>query len=287
LVDQGVLKKVGRPPLVFYVLTEGEKRIDVSFPQKTQEVIDQNYLYITPTGQLLYGVEGFARWVQTIKEEKKTTQLAEEYVKTHKQARLHFTSKGWIDATDKLNSTFEKVFVDHLLYEDFYSLPKFGKTKLGQLVLYAKQSQQLSLIREVCSLVEPLIKTIIEDYKTEAIAFIPPTIPRKIQLINELRSNLDIGLPEINLVKSYSGEVIVAQKTLAKLDERVTNAKHTIYLKDSNFSFQNILLIDDAVGSGATFNETAKKLKRETTNTKITGLALVGSYKGFEIIREV
>ena len=52
-------------------------------------------------------------------------------------------------------------------------------------------------------------------------------------------------------------------------------------------SFNHVLLIDDAVGSGATLNEIAKQMKNKNIAKKITGLALVGSFKGFDIISEI
>ncbi len=52
-------------------------------------------------------------------------------------------------------------------------------------------------------------------------------------------------------------------------------------------SFNHILLIDDAVGSGATLNEIAFQIKDKNIASKITGLALAGSFKGFEVISEV
>ena len=50
----------------------------------------------------------------------------------------------------------------------------------------------------------------------------------------------------------------------------------------------NVLLIDDAVGSGATLNETAKQMReRGMVKGQIIGLAIVGSYKGFDVISEI
>ena len=48
-----------------------------------------------------------------------------------------------------------------------------------------------------------------------------------------------------------------------------------------------MLLIDDAVGSGATLNETAKKLKQQFGVAQVFGYAVVGSLKGFPVISEV
>lgn len=135
------------------------------------------------------------------------------------------------------------------------------KTRLGTLILYAKQAQNLDLIKQVATEIKPLLLKIISDFKIEAVAFIPPSVPRIIQFMAELEDTLNLPLARINLKKSRAGDVIVAQKTLEKIDERVVNARDTIFIKDTRIPFKNILIIDDAVGSGASLNETAKKIK--------------------------
>jgi predicted amidophosphoribosyltransferase len=52
-------------------------------------------------------------------------------------------------------------------------------------------------------------------------------------------------------------------------------------------SYQNLLLIDDAVGSGATLNQIARKIKVKDIAKTIIGLAIVGSYKGFDVITDI
>lgn len=92
-------------------------------------------------------------------------------------------------------------------------------------------------------------------------------------------------MPETTLLKIFSGDVPIAQKSLSKLSERIENARQTIYVKDPKFSYQRILIIEDALGSGATMNEIACKLDHK--DRLIFGYAVVGSYKGFEVIREI
>jgi hypothetical protein len=41
------------------------------------------------------------------------------------------------------------------------------------------------------------------------------------------------------------------------------------------------------VGSGATINETAVKLKFKQTSVNVSGLAITGSFKGFDVIQEI
>lgn len=67
--------------------------------------------------------------------------------------------------------------------------------------------------------------------------------------------------------------------------DRIINARNSIVIND-NRKFSRILLIDDALGSGATINETACKLKRNGQAEKVFGFAVTGSYKGFEVISE-
>ena len=68
------------------------------------------------------------------------------------------------------------------------------------------------------------------------------------------------------------------------------NARSTIFIDVNKSASQphNILIFDDAVGSGATIHETAKQI-RELINPEgyIIGFATVGSIKGFEVIREI
>lgn len=289
LISLRLLRKVGKPPLVLYVLNNEKFTETSAIPKVIQKQIDADYLYVSPEGRLMYGFKGFVEWVKKIREEKRLLQLSEEYLQTLKRAKRNVTSQGWIDATEKIKSTFKvDSSLDKLLYGDFYSLPKFGKTKLGQLVLYAKQSQNKELIEEVAKIVRPLVEKVIKEFKIDAIAFIPPTVPRNTQFMDELVNFLKLTLPIIELVK-VSGQVLIPQKTLSSLGERITNARETIYMKHiAETSYPNVLLIDDAAGSGATLNEVSSKLKGVMVGkNKIIGFAIVGSLKGFDVIREV
>lgn len=70
-------------------------------------------------------------------------------------------------------------------------------------------------------------------------------------------------------------------KTLRKLEDRIDNAIKTIAINPSQIISGNVLVIDDATGSGATLNETAKKIKNiSKNNIKVIGYSVVGSYKG-------
>ena len=104
--------------------------------------------------------------------------------------------------------------------------------------------------------------------------------------MKELEKNLHLDLRRISIVKAKT-EVMVPQKTLNKLADRIENARKTIIV-DEKGEHKNILLVDDAVGSGATLNETAAQIRvKGIAKGKIIGLAITGSFKGFDVISEV
>ena len=93
-------------------------------------------------------------------------------------------------------------------------------------------------------------------------------------------------IKKLSIIKVKTN-ITVPQKSLSKLGDRIENARKTIIVNDKN-TYKNILLVDDAVGSGSTLNETAKQLKEKGVCTgAIIGLAITGSFKGFDVISEV
>lgn len=291
LVADRVLQKAGKPPLVFYTLTPKPELTheQVLLPKNIQNVIDANFLSITPEGNLLYGLSGFTYWANLYQKNQSFLHLAQKYIKVLKQKTNHTTPEGWIDATAKLKSTFIESHVDYLFYQDIYSYPLFGRTKLAKLVMYAKQAENKKIMDQIVALAKPVIEKVIKKFEIKAIGFIPPTVPRPIQFMDELETRLDLALPKINLVKIIAGDIIVPQKTLAKLEERIINARSSIYLRHiAEPSFPNVLLIDDVAGSGASFNETAGKLKGiKLGYNRIVAFALVGNIKGYDVIRQM
>ncbi len=140
LVARGEIQKVGKPPLVFYVLAPQTQTASITgkasiLSASTVVYINKNFLYITPQGEMLYGMEGFQAWVKSVKEDTRIVSLSEEYVQTHSRAEASRSPEGWLDATRKLSTTFSDNALKKLFYGDFYSISKFGKTKLGNIVL--------------------------------------------------------------------------------------------------------------------------------------------------------
>lgn len=289
LLAAGKIVRLGKPPLVFYSLASSESldKFSALLDEPSQDFLNQRYVYISPTGKILKGPEGFITWTRSLKLSKQLPQLVAEYIKTRQEADKIFKDKPYIEATQKLNKTFGQLALDKIFYHDFYNLPKFGKTKIGSFVLYAKQSQSLPLIQSIAKEVFPALQQIVKEYRIDSIAFIPHSIPRKLQFLKELESLLSLPYPKVEIMKVYSGELQVPQKSLAKLEERIENARNTFFLKKNPVSAKRLLLIDDAIGSGATMNEVAKQIRAYYPTKLLIGWAIAGSYKGFEVIKEV
>ena len=283
---QDQIYKIGTPPEVFYLLKQKiieDHRDHTEIDPATKIYIDKNYLFITPTGERLEGLVGFIDWCRKTKQPVEKT--AQEYVKTLGKYNA-YKKNGLIDGTVKLKATFGHSSMHKLYYLDFYSIERFGKTKLGQLLLYAKQSQNRHLIKELIVDIKPAIAQLIKKNNIEAIGFIPPTVKREVQFMKELERQLHFKVAKISIFKIRNG-ISVPQKTLNKLEDRIENAKKTMVV-DTTKQYKNILLIDDAVGSGATLNEIAAQIKTKGVGSgKIFGLAVTGSFKGFDVISEV
>lgn len=284
LLENEEVVKIGKPPKVFYSTKKNKKEVkSVVVDEKTKKIIDESYLIITPSGERMEGARGFIYWCE--KNNLPVKKTAAEYLKTISKYD-NFKQKGIINGMRKMKSAFKKVFLDELFFLDFYSIERFGKTKLGQILLYAKQSQNKKLIKELISEIKPRIFEVIRKYKIESVGFIPPTVKREVQFMRELERNLNLSEKKIKISKIKT-DITVPQKTLSKLDDRVENAKRTIVVEDAR-THKNILLIDDAVGSGATLNEIAAQIKnKKLCSGKIIGLAITGSFKGFDVISEV
>lgn len=287
LVEEGKLRRLGRPPRVVYIpggiIAAGKPIIS----RDLQDFLEQRYLYVSPQGEMLSGARGFERWLKEIGKEKEIEIYTKRYQKIRQEADQFIGRNGLIELSSKLKTTYDQVYLNQLFCLDWYSLPEFGKTRLGQLVLFAKQSQSRQLIKPVAEESRGKILQLIKDKQIKAVAFVPHSLPRQIQFLDEYRNYLNFNLPEIELEKIRTGEIIVAQKTLSKLSERVINARETIFVAGQDKSYPAVLLIDDAVGSGATLNETAKKLKDKNIAAKVFGFVPVASFKGFDVIREL
>jgi len=286
LEEEKVIQKLGKAPLVYYSLIqiEQEKETPIISYEKEQ-FLNQHFLLIDPLGNCLEGLKAMNYWCE--KQQLQLTKTIDEYIETRKKYLDYFNGNGMIDGLSKLTNTagIDQIGVDALYYLDFYAIERFGKTHLGTLMHYAKQGQNKLLMKRIADEIKQRIYNYINEQKVDAVVFVPPTISRKIQIMTELEKLLKINLPQVK-VNKIKTPIIIPQKALSKIFERLANARNTFVVPQQK-SYNHILIIDDAVGSGATINEIAIKLKQKKIATKITGLAITGSFKGFDVISEL
>ncbi len=288
LIEEGKVKKTGKAPKTYYSLVEetppkyeNTKPLDAD----KEEFLQKHFLLVTELGKRLTGSEAMQFFCGRQKLPLEKT--IDEFIATRKKYLKYYNNIELIPGIEKLKSTkgFSAIGPDELYYHDFYAIERFGKTRLGTLLHFAKQGQNKKLMAELCDEIKPALLKLIKQNKIDSVGFIPPTIKREVQIMSYIEKYLNLPLPHFKIVK-INGEIAVPQKALSKLEDRIANAKASL-LPDDKRQFKRLLLIDDAVGSGATINETALKIKRQNSKIEIIGLAITGSYKGFEVIQEI
>ncbi len=281
MLENNEVEKIGNPPIVYYKISS-RKFFKYILNNGTEDIIKENFLFIDADGLRYDGVEAFVYWCK--KRNFDIEIKSQEYISIYSKYQKYV--KGFIiDAGFKLKESFEKVFLDNLYYLDFYSIEVFGKTKLGQMLLYAKQSQNKKIMNDVILLVKPKIHAFVAGRNYDAVIFVPPTVKRETQFMKFLEKKLELNLAKINVQKIQT-EVVVPQKTLKKKEDRIKNANTTFAVSEKR-KFKRVLIIDDAVGSGATIHQIAMKLKKQGVADSVDGLALVGSFNGFDVLNEV
>lgn len=288
LLEDGDIQKLGRVPKTVYRLkakTAPLIREEIKVDAETLEYLLREFLVISEIGDMLEGLEGFSYWCKQRKLPLEKT--LKEYLITRKKYDAYFNPMGLVDGMEKLRNTtgFDQIYLDNIYYLDFYAIERFGKTRLGTILHYAKQGQNKFLMKILVDESKIKIAALIASAKFDAKCFVPPTIRREVQLMKYLETQLKINLTGISIQK-ISGIIPVPQKSLSKIEERIRNADNTFVINET-VKYDHILLLDDAVGSGATFNQIAMKIKQKGIANKVTAVAIVGSFKGFDVITDV
>lgn len=287
LVEKKYIQKLGRVPKTIYqILDVTKKKISLhpKISDDNNDFLKQHFLVITEIGKMLNGIEAFHYWCE--KRNQPTLKTLNEFIKTKQKYNSYYNKNKFINGTNKLKSTYkENIFLNEVFYLDFYAIERFGKTRLGTLLHFAKQGQNKFLMRILINEIKEKIIAFIKINKIEAVGFVPPTIRREVQIMTFIKERLNISLPILEINK-ISGIIPIPQKSLSKINERINNAKNTFAVTDQRI-FKKILLIDDAVGSGATLNHIAEKFKIKKIAKQVIGLAIVGSFKGFDVITDI
>ena len=287
LQEEGLVEKLGKPPKTFYRLADLKMNVvhDAPFEKAEVAFLSDHFLHVTATGQRQEGVIAFETWCS--KQNLPYGKTLGEFIRTRKKYLAYKEVNGLISGLQKVKNTqgFSQIGLDKLFYEDFYAIERFGKTKLGQLIHFAKQGQNRKMMQEIAMVIRPSILQLITTEHIPAVGFIPPTIKREVQIMKVLEKQLSLVLPQVKIIK-IKGDIVVPQKAINKLEDRIENARSTIFIEE-NRHYKKVLLIDDAVGSGATLNETAIKLKNQGITDYVIGYAVTGSFEGFDVITEV
>lgn len=288
LLESDEIIKFGKVPKTIYRLKEKQPAAATAtytIDDKVAGYLHKNFLLITETGEIKEGIDGFAIWCKQRKLpiEKTIT----EFLATKAKYEPYYNILDLIDGNKKLRNTkgYDKIFLDQVYYLDFYAIERFEKTRLGTLLHYAKQGQNKFLMNKIVQEIKEKIGQLLKTEKYNAVGYVPPTIRREVQIMKYLETYLKINLPKVNIQK-ISGIIPVPQKSLSKLEERIINAENTFAVSE-NVKYNHLLLIDDAVGSGATLNQVAGKIKQKGIAKKVSGLAIVGSFKGFDVVTDV
>jgi hypothetical protein len=287
LLDEGKVEKFGKVPSTFYRLKKETlvKVYNLDINPDLLKWLDKEFLLITENGEIKNGIEAFETWCKQRKLPVEKT--LDEFKLTKEKYKVYYNKEGIIDGMEKLVNTkgYDSIKLDKLFYIDFYAIERFGKTPLGTLLHYAKQGQNKYLMKLMVQEIKNKIHHILEKCNADAVCYAPPTIRREVQIMKYLQQHLDINLP-VAAVKKISGLIPVPQKSLSKLEERISNAKKTFLVSETR-KFKTIVIIDDAVGSGATLNEIARKIKDRQLAETVIGIAVTGSFKGFDVITDV
>lgn len=288
LLGEDIIVKFGRTPKTIYRLVVAKPPTLSDFTginSENQAYLSKKFLLITEIGKMLEGIEGFSKWCK--QRNLPLEKTVDEFLKTTLKYDTYFGANGIIDGKYKLINTkgYDTIYLDEIFYLDFYAIERFGKTRLGTLLHYAKQGQNKFLMKILLAEIKQKVALLVKENNFDAVGFVPPTIRREVQIMKYLETHLKINLPKINIQK-ISGIIPVPQKSLNKLEERIRNAENTFAVSET-IKYKHILLIDDAVGSGSTLNQIAGKIKQKGIAKKITGLAIVGSFKGFDVVTDV
>lgn len=291
LVEQGFIIKLGSAPKVYYKIKNQSngsnlKSLDIQLDSKTKQIIEDNFTYITPDGGEFAGTDGFILWCTNPKRKYDIQKTATTYAKSINEYNA-FKKNGFIDATVKVQNTFthNDLFLDKLYFLHPYNLPIFGKTKIATWLFHGKQTENKLLMQRVFDIILPEIQEFIKKNKPNAIAFVPPTVPRNIQFMKELAKKIKTNLPILKIEKIRT-PILIQQKSLKDIESRTENAMSTMVVKKAG-QYNKVLVIDDFTGSGSTLNAISKKIKNQKIAKQVIGLTVTGSMNGFEVVKEI
>jgi hypothetical protein len=225
LISENKIEKIGSAPKVYFVIKENGLEKQISIAPLQEEFLNKHFIWIDALGNLLTGLSAMEYWCT--KQNLALQKTIDEYIVT-KNKYLAYYKNDVIDGLEKLKSTkgIGTIATDNLFYLDFYDIERFGKTRLGTLMHYAKQGQNKILMDVIVKEIKNRINYLAEQLQIDAIVYVPPTIKRTTQIMTYLEKKLAIPLPILK-VQKINNPIIIPQKALNNIFERVANANKT------------------------------------------------------------
>ena len=165
-----LITKIGSTPKTIYRIKEIQIVSDIPkiiISNEKQNFLKDNFLLITEIGQMLEGLDAFENWCQ--KRKLPIEKTIDEFILTKEKYNNYLDSNNLISGLDKLKNTkgYDEIFLDELLYLDFYAIERFGKTRLGTILHYAKQGQNKMLMR----ILSNGINIVLSDYNIDFFSY--------------------------------------------------------------------------------------------------------------------
>ena len=255
------------------------------FPYEEAKLLDEKFFKYDSDGRILKWVEGFL--LRCKKRDLNPKDKISAFDAINQQINHYRTQCGLLNVTNQFKIKHQYSALDELFYADAYTRAEFGRGALSEQMFVAKQHQDKQQLKNLISLFYRNLECLLTTFDIDAIALTPPSISRKVQILDLVDQLLDPSIPRIPLIKYSPSKILIPQKSLKRPEDRIQNAKNTIFIREEDIHYNTVLLIDDFVGSGATLNETAIKLKTAWVK-KIIGFAFFGNLDlKYEVINEM
>jgi predicted amidophosphoribosyltransferase len=152
---------------------------------------------------------------------------------------------------------------------DSCSHQSYQRSSIGQLVYDMKYNQSLQALHELSLLMSDFINRRLAHFNMSpdyfaAIIPIQPTIQRQVQPVTELARSVAaiVGIPCDTRIITKEGNHS-PMKNIQGYGVKRSILNDVLRVADRRYDGKRVLLIDDIIDSGATFDATAEVLKRD------------------------
>ena len=191
LMEDGLIVKIGTSPKTFYKINPNKNSINVNkqfinISYDKELFLREHFNAISEMGEMLEGIAAFTYWCN--KRDLPPEKTINEFISTKEKYKKYYNETQIVDGLKKLLNTkgFEKIYLDSLFYFDFYAIERFGKTKIGNIMHYAKQGQNKMLMQVLIDNIKNRTQHFINTNNFDAVGFVPPTIKREKQIMKLL-----------------------------------------------------------------------------------------------------